>query len=286
LRAIPVDLRALADVVYPIGNIGGAIASGSSQTDGMLIAPCSIKTLAAVAHGFGDNLLTRAADVMLKERRKLVLMVREAPLTLPHIRAMELVTESGGIVMPPVPAFYLKPQSLDELVTHTVARALDVLGFASDDIERWDGSPPPARNADAPEELVATNERGSHPHGAGPFAVASLRGQAPGTGRRATSARRVLMVRETPLTVAQLRTMRAVTGNGRRRDAAGPRVLHAARRARRSRRPQRLPRAGPVRHRRRRPAALGWRARRPRPRRAPHGDVRRRQPADVLPHEA
>jgi 4-hydroxy-3-polyprenylbenzoate decarboxylase len=136
------ELRALADVVYPIGNIGGAIASGSFQTDGMLIAPCSIKTLAAVAHGFGDNLLTRAADVTLKERRRLVLMVREAPLTLAHIRAMEAVTENGGIVMPPVPAFYLRPRSLDELVTHTVSRALDVLGFPVPELDRWDGSPP------------------------------------------------------------------------------------------------------------------------------------------------
>jgi 4-hydroxy-3-polyprenylbenzoate decarboxylase len=143
------ELRGLADVVYPIGNIGGAIASGSFKTDGMLIAPCSIKTLAAVAHGFGDNLLTRAADVTLKERRRLVLMVREAPLTLAHLRAMEAVTENGGIVMPPVPAFYLRPQSIDELVTHTVARALDVLGVEVADLDRWDGSPPPARTVTA-----------------------------------------------------------------------------------------------------------------------------------------
>lgn len=136
------ELRALADVAYPIGNIGAAIASGSFQTDGMLIAPCSIKTLAAVAHGFGDNLLTRAADVTLKERRRLVVMVREAPLTLAHLRAMTAVTEMGGIVMPPVPAFYLRPETIDELVDHTVARALDVLGFPVDALPRWDGSPP------------------------------------------------------------------------------------------------------------------------------------------------
>ena len=139
------ELRARADVTYPIGNIGAAIASGSFETDGMLIAPCSIKTLAAVAHGFGDNLLTRAADVTLKERRRLVLMVREAPLTLAHLRAMEAVTENGGIVVPPVPAFYLRPQSIDELVSHTVGRALDVMGIRVAELDRWDGSPPPAR---------------------------------------------------------------------------------------------------------------------------------------------
>src|SRR5262249_36908989 len=114
------DLRALADFTYRNDDVGAAIASGSFRTDGMLIAPCSIRTLAGVAYGFGDNLLTRAADVILKERRRLVMLVRETPLTLAHLRSMVAVTENGGIVMPPVPAFYLRPKSLDDMVDHTV----------------------------------------------------------------------------------------------------------------------------------------------------------------------
>jgi 4-hydroxy-3-polyprenylbenzoate decarboxylase len=138
------QLRTLADVAYKAANVGATIASGSFQTDGMLIAPCSVRTLAAVAHGLGDNLLTRAADVTLKERRRLVLMVRETPLTLSHLRAMEAVTEMGGIVMPPVPAFYLRPRSVDELVTHAVGRAMDLFGIEVEDLPRWEGSSPQA----------------------------------------------------------------------------------------------------------------------------------------------
>jgi 4-hydroxy-3-polyprenylbenzoate decarboxylase len=135
-------LRALADFTYRNHDVSAAIASGSFKTDGMLIAPCSIRTLAAVAYGFGDNLLTRAADVMLKERRRLVMLVRETPLTMAHLRAMLAVTESGGIVMPPAPAFYLRPKSLDDVVTHTVGRALDLLGFDVPGLPRWTGKPP------------------------------------------------------------------------------------------------------------------------------------------------
>ncbi|MFE3954852.1 UbiX family flavin prenyltransferase [Nocardia sp. NPDC059091] len=131
------DLAAMADVVYRPADIGAAIASGSFRTAGMLVAPCSIRTLAAIAYSNGDNLLTRAADVTLKERRRLVLMVRETPLTLGHLRAMTAVTESGGIVMPPVPAFYLRPDSIDELVDHTVGRALDLFGIDLPDMPRW-----------------------------------------------------------------------------------------------------------------------------------------------------
>jgi flavin prenyltransferase len=131
------DLRNLADVVYKPGDVGAAIASGSFRTDGMIVAPCSVRTLAAIAHGFGDNALTRAADVTLKERRRLVLMVRETPLTLAHLRAMTAVTEMGGIVMPPVPAFYLRPQGLDDLVHHTVARALDLFDIDVPGTPRW-----------------------------------------------------------------------------------------------------------------------------------------------------
>lgn len=131
------DLAAMADVVYRPSDIGAAIASGSFRTAGMLVAPCSIRTLSAIAYSNGDNLLTRAADVTLKERRRLVLLVRETPLTLGHLRAMTAVTEMGGIVMPPVPAFYLRPGSIDELVDHTVARALDLLGIDVPDMPRW-----------------------------------------------------------------------------------------------------------------------------------------------------
>jgi 4-hydroxy-3-polyprenylbenzoate decarboxylase len=144
------QLREMADVSYKLSNVGAAIASGSFRADGMLVAPCSVKTLAAIANGFGDNLITRAADVTLKERRRLVLMVRETPLTLAHIRAMESVTEMGGIVMPPVPAFYMRPQSIEQLVDHSVARALDLFGIEVE-IPRWEGTRPGREDVTARE---------------------------------------------------------------------------------------------------------------------------------------
>lgn len=131
------DLAAMADVSYRPADVGAAIASGSFRTAGMLVAPCSIRTLSAIAYGNGDNLLTRAADVTLKERRRLVLMVRETPLTLGHLRAMAAVTEMGGVVMPPVPAFYLRPNGIDELVGHSVGRALDLLSIDLPELPRW-----------------------------------------------------------------------------------------------------------------------------------------------------
>ena len=118
----------MADIVHPIGNLAASISSGSFKNVGMLVAPCSMRTLAAVAHGYSDNLLTRAADVVLKERRRLVLMVRETPLNLAHLDNMRRVTEMGGIIFPPVPALYLQPQSVDDILTHSVSRALDLLG--------------------------------------------------------------------------------------------------------------------------------------------------------------
>ncbi|HEY4351173.1 MAG TPA: UbiX family flavin prenyltransferase, partial [Paraburkholderia sp.] len=122
------DVHPLADVVHSVRDIGASVASGSFATHGMIVAPCSMKTLASIAHGLSDNLISRAADVTLKERRRLVLMVRETPLNLAHLRNMTAVTEMGGIVFPPVPAFYSKPASLDEMVDHTVARVVDLLG--------------------------------------------------------------------------------------------------------------------------------------------------------------
>jgi len=133
------EVEALADVVYPVHNVGAAIASGSFRCDGMVIAPCSMRTLAAVAQGLSDNLITRAADVMLKERRTLILMVREAPLNLAHLRNMMSVTEMGAIVFPPVPGFYQRPQSIEEMVDHTVSRVLDLLDLPQDDAVRWHG---------------------------------------------------------------------------------------------------------------------------------------------------
>jgi 4-hydroxy-3-polyprenylbenzoate decarboxylase len=133
------DVEALADVVHKANNIGASIASGSFQTDGMVIAPCSMKTLASVAHGLSDNLIARAADVVLKERRKLILMVRETPFNLAHLRNMTAVTEMGGIIFPPLPGFYSKPATIDEMVGHTVDRVLDLLGLPPQDAARWTG---------------------------------------------------------------------------------------------------------------------------------------------------
>jgi 4-hydroxy-3-polyprenylbenzoate decarboxylase len=134
------DVRKLADHWYPVGDIGAALSSGSFRTDGMVIAPCSVKTLASIATGVCDNLLARAADVTLKERRKLVLLVREAPFTLAHIRNMEAVTLMGGIIAPPLPAFYNHPQSIDDIVNHAVGRVLDLFGLDVGLVKRWEGA--------------------------------------------------------------------------------------------------------------------------------------------------
>jgi 4-hydroxy-3-polyprenylbenzoate decarboxylase len=132
-------LERLADAAYSPADVGAAIASGSFSTAAMVIAPCSMKTLAAVAHGLSDNLLTRAADVTLKERRRLVLMVRETPFNLAHLRNMTAVTEMGGIVFPPLPAFYHRPQSIDELVDESVERVLQLLGVEGASPKAWNG---------------------------------------------------------------------------------------------------------------------------------------------------
>jgi 4-hydroxy-3-polyprenylbenzoate decarboxylase len=131
------DLHALADVVHPIADVGASISSGSFDTLGMLIAPCSVRTLAEIATGVTTSLLTRAADVVLKERRRLVLMVRETPLHLGHLRNMVAATEFGAVIMPPMPAFYARPQSIGDLVDHNVGRALDLFGLAVPDLPRW-----------------------------------------------------------------------------------------------------------------------------------------------------
>jgi 4-hydroxy-3-polyprenylbenzoate decarboxylase len=136
------EVEALAHVVHKQDNVGASIASGSFQTDGMVIAPCSMKTLAAVAHGLSDNLIARAADVTLKERRRLLLMVRETPFNLAHLRNMTAVTEMGGIVFPPLPGFYQLPKSIDEMVDHTVARVIDLFGIRHDLAPRWNGLKP------------------------------------------------------------------------------------------------------------------------------------------------
>jgi 4-hydroxy-3-polyprenylbenzoate decarboxylase len=135
----PADVAALADVVHPVRDVGAAIASGSFQCDGMVVAPCSMRTLASIAHGMSDNLIARSADVMLKERRRLILMVRETPLNLAHLRNMTSVTEMGGVVFPPVPSFYHRPQTIAELVDHTVSRVVDLLGLPQVDAPRWSG---------------------------------------------------------------------------------------------------------------------------------------------------
>jgi 4-hydroxy-3-polyprenylbenzoate decarboxylase len=133
------ELQGLADVFYPNTDIGAAISSGSFRVDGMVIAPCSIKTLSEVATGTTGSLLSRAADVMLKERRRLVMMVRETPLHAGHIRSLAAVTEAGAIVYPPVPAFYARPARLEEMVDHTLGRVLDLFDIDTDAVRRWEG---------------------------------------------------------------------------------------------------------------------------------------------------
>ncbi|KAB2901644.1 MAG: UbiX family flavin prenyltransferase [Burkholderiaceae bacterium] len=134
------EIEALADVVHNVKDIGAAVSSGSFRTAGMVVAPCSMKTLASIAHGLADNLVSRSADVVLKERRRLVLLARETPLNLAHLRNMTAVTEMGAIVFPPVPAFYARPTTLDDMVDHTVGRVLDLFDIEHADlVQRWEG---------------------------------------------------------------------------------------------------------------------------------------------------
>lgn len=133
------EVAALASVVHPVDNIGASIASGSFRTMGMVVAPCSMRSLAEIATGVTSSLVTRAADVVLKERRRLVLMVREAPLHLGHLRAMTAATEMGAIVYPPVPAFYARPASLEQMVDHTLGRVLDLFEIENTAVSRWGG---------------------------------------------------------------------------------------------------------------------------------------------------
>ena len=135
----PKDVLAMASVVYDYRDVGAAISSGSFLTDGMVIAPCSIKTLSSVANSYNDNLLSRAADVCLKERRKLVMVVRETPLHRGHLRLMLDVTESGGVILPPMPSFYHLPKTVDDIVNHTVQKVLDQFGIEKGLFQRWDG---------------------------------------------------------------------------------------------------------------------------------------------------
>ena len=132
-------LEALATQAHAVGDVGACVASGSFPASAMVVAPCSMKSLAAIAHGFSDNLLTRAADVTLKERRTLLLMVRETPFNLAHLRNMTAVTEMGGIIFPPLPAFYHRPTSIDELVAESVERVLALLGVADAQPREWTG---------------------------------------------------------------------------------------------------------------------------------------------------
>lgn len=143
----PRKLRELADAVYPINDIGAAIASGSFKTDGMIVVPCSVRSLAEIATGVTTNLLTRAADVCLKERRRVVLAVRETPLHAGHLKNMLAATEMGAVIAPPVPAFYTQPDSIADIVDHTVGRLLDLFDIESGLVSRWDGKAPTARAA-------------------------------------------------------------------------------------------------------------------------------------------
>ena len=133
------DIKSLADIVYRNADIGAAIASGSYPTDGMIVIPASTKILAEIAHGIGESLITRAADVVLKERRKLILCLRETPFSLIHIENMKKATLAGAIIMPPVPAFYHKPKTIDDIIADFVYRTLDVFGITLPQLKKWQG---------------------------------------------------------------------------------------------------------------------------------------------------
>ncbi len=135
------DFRALADYWYPLEDVGCRLASGSYPIDAMVVAPCSVHSMSAIAHGVTSNLLTRAADVTLKERRKLILMVRESPLHLGHLRTMVQLAEMGAILVPPIPGFYHQPQTILDLVDHSVDRVLDLLGLPDPEAKRWTPEP-------------------------------------------------------------------------------------------------------------------------------------------------
>ena len=135
------EVKALANVVHPVQDIGASIASGSFKTEGMVIIPCSIHTASAIAYSISDNLLTRAADVVLKEKRKLVLVVRESPLHVGHLKSLLAAAEMGAMIVPPVPAFYTLPKTLDEIIDHTVGRVLDLFGIEHKLVKRWGEQP-------------------------------------------------------------------------------------------------------------------------------------------------
>src|SRR3984957_5905190 len=149
----------LADVAYHEDDLAAPISRGSIRTDGMVVIPCSIKTLSGVANCHDDNLVVRAADVVLKERRRLVLVVRETPLHLSHLRLMTEVTAAGGIIVPPVPAFYHHPQTVDDIVNQTVGRVFDLFDLDADAVQRWEGSQPAARRARVNRRTGASGEK-------------------------------------------------------------------------------------------------------------------------------
>jgi 4-hydroxy-3-polyprenylbenzoate decarboxylase len=158
------DVRELADVVHSDHDLGSALASGSFRTDGMLVAPCSVKTLSGIANCYDETLVVRAADVTLKERRRLVLLVRETPLHANHLRLMTEVTTAGAVVMPPVPAFYTRPNTLEDVVAHTVGRALDLFGIEVAGVQRWTGERASAgQDAAAPRTPLRAAAAGPDP---------------------------------------------------------------------------------------------------------------------------
>lgn len=135
------EVRSLADFCYDVRALGASLSSGSFRTDGMVIAPCSVKSMSALANSYAENLLLRAGDVTLKEGRKLVLLVRETPLHLGHLRSMEKLSEMGAIIMPPVPAFYYRPRTIEDIIDHTIGKILDSFGIEHDLFPRWSGLP-------------------------------------------------------------------------------------------------------------------------------------------------